>query len=58
MRNAVAISDSEVVVNPLSGDEISDIIDGIRGGMPQGTRWEVNDDVTGATKAKDIGARI
>ena len=45
-------------MNPLSDDEISNIIDEIRGGMPPGTRWEVNDDVTGATKAKDIGARI
>jgi len=31
-------------MNPLWDDEVSDIVDEIRGGMPQGTMWEVDDE--------------
>ena len=32
-------------MNPLWDDEISGIVDEIRGGMPQGTMYEVDDDI-------------
>ena len=38
--------------NPLWDGEISDIIDEIRGGMPQGTMWEVDDDALAQLRQK------
>lgn len=39
-------------MNPLWDDEISDIIDKIRGGMPQGTMWEVDEEALGQLRQK------
>jgi hypothetical protein len=32
-------------MNPLWDDEIGNIVDKIRGGMPEGTMWEVDDNI-------------
>lgn len=39
-------------LNPVWDDEISDIVDDIRGGMPQGTMYEVDDDTLGKIREK------
>jgi hypothetical protein len=39
-------------MSPLWDDEISDIVDEIRGGMPQGTMWKVKEESLGKIRQK------
>jgi len=52
-----ALPSDYLKMNPLWDDEISDIVDGIRGGMPQGTMWEVGDEALEQLRQK-IAAHV